>query len=158
MLAPSAHTARRLTAAGFTLVELAVVVMILGMLAAMAAPKLIGMSQKAVDNGLRHTLSVIREAIDNFSAEHPGQLPGEDGLAATFKSDLAPFLRGGEFPTCTVGPAKNSAVHMISGTDVSTALSATKATHSWLYDYVSGEFYVNSDELSPDGATLYVEF
>jgi general secretion pathway protein G len=157
MSAPSIRTSRRLIPTGFTLVELAVVVMILGVIAAIATPKLLGMSQKATDNGLRHTLSVIRGAIDSFAAEHPGQLPGEDGSEATFKSDVAPYLRGGDFPKCSLGPAENDAVHMMTGSDVSAAVAATQATHSWLYNYDSGEFYANCGELSSDG-TLYIEF
>src|SRR6478672_5438434 len=87
---------------GFTLIELVVVVMILGILAAIAAPRLFGASNQAVDNGVRHSLSVVRNAIDNYSAEHPGALPGANGGEDTFKSDLSSYLRGQDFPTCPV--------------------------------------------------------
>ena len=64
---------------GFTLVELVVVVMILGILAAVAAPKLLGTSSAASDNGLKQTLAVVRDAIERYAAENGGKLPG-DGI------------------------------------------------------------------------------
>src|SRR3954453_5319304 len=84
---------------GFTLIELVVVVMILGILAAVAAPKLLGTSSSAADNGLKETLGVIRDAIERFAAEHGGALPGTD--EASFKTALAPYIR--VFPKCPVG-------------------------------------------------------
>ena len=48
---------------------LVVVVMILGILAAVAAPKLLGTSSTAADNGLKETLSVIRDAVERFTLD-----------------------------------------------------------------------------------------
>ncbi len=87
---------------GFTLIELVVVVMILGILAAVAAPKLLGTSTTASDNGLKESLSVVRDAIERYTAEHAGTYPGgADG--STLAADLATYLR--VFPKCPVGPA-----------------------------------------------------
>ena len=60
---------------GFTLVELVVVVMILEILAAVAVPQLLSTSSTATDNGLRQTLSIIRDAIDRYAAENQGSPP-----------------------------------------------------------------------------------
>src|SRR5258705_11387625 len=79
---------------GFTLIELVVVVMILGILAAVAAPKLLGTSSTAAGNGLKETLSVIRDGVERFTAEHGGALPGQAGTEAGLKTDLVPDLRG----------------------------------------------------------------
>ena len=129
---------------GFTLVELVVVVMILGILAAVAAPKLLGTSAAATNNGLKQTLATVRDAIERYAAEHNGALPGaSDDSEATFKSDLSEYLRG-SFPNCPVGDVKDASVDVQTGDEL-TADSST----AWMYSTSSGEFIVNSDGSVP---------
>ncbi len=125
---------------GFTLIELVVVVMILGILAAVAAPKLLKTSSTAADNGLKETLGVVRDAIERFAAEHGGQLPGaSDNTEATFKTDLLTYLR--VFPKCPVGPKTN-------GVEINTTAGPMTgdddATKSWQYNVKDGGFICNS--------------
>jgi type II secretory pathway pseudopilin PulG len=132
--------------------------MILGILAAIAAPRFFGASNQALDNGLRQSLGVVRNAIDNYSGEHPGLLPGADGQELTFKTDLSAYLRGLDFPTSPVG-AKNNAVRMMTGSGpVGPSIGGTSATHSWVYQYQTGEFYINSNATSHDNVTTYDQF
>lgn len=145
------------TRTAFTLVELVVVVMILGIIAAIAAPKIFGTSHNATDNGVRYTLRAIRTAIETYAADHNGALPGADGSDTTFKNDIMPYLRGNEFPKCPVDAARYNDVHIMSGNE-QPGTSSTVGTHSWCYNYETGEFYINSTEVSRDGTTTYDEF
>jgi general secretion pathway protein G len=143
---------------GFTLIELVVVVMILGILGAMAAPRLLGTSKQATDNGVRQSLSVVRDAIDQYTAAHAGALPGANGQEPTFKADVAPYLRGQDFPICPVA-AKNNVVRMMAGTGpIAPSIGGTSATHSWVYQFATGEFRINSNVTASDGVTFYYEF
>ena len=143
---------------GFTLIELVVVVMILGILAAIAAPRLLGASHQATDNGARQSLGVVRNAIDQYTAEHAGALPGADGQELTFKSDIKNYLRGQDFPTCPIA-AKNNAVRMMAGSgSIVPSISGTETTYSWVYQFGTGDFRINSNAATNDGSTTYDQY
>ena len=128
---------------GFTLIELVVVIMILGILAGVAAPKLLKTSALATDNGLKQTLTIVRDAIELYAAGHGGVLPGADTDPLTFKTDLDPYMRG-RFPKCPVGPAPNRKVRMVNGGGpISGEASPGRG---WRYNYETGQFIVNWNE------------
>ncbi len=138
---------------GFTLIELVVVVMILGILAAVAAPKLLNTSSTAADNGLKQTLGVVRDAIERFAAEHAGSLPSGPNLA----TDLGPYLRGA-FPKCPVAGG-NDQVKVVATTPATGLLGNDDGTHSWVYSTEDGAFICNSHATSKsDPALNYDQF
>jgi len=135
---------------GFTLIELVVVVMILGILAAVAAPKLLNTSSSAAENGLKESLGVVRDAIERFAAEHAGQLPGTPaGTKAAFLTDITPYLRGAGLPKCPVAGANND----VAITNASAPLTAGAGGESWMYSTADGTFICNSGANCKSGDT-----
>jgi general secretion pathway protein G len=131
---------------GFTLVELVVVVMILGILAAVAAPKLLKTSDAASENGLKQTLSVVRDAIERYAAEQ-GKLPGDANTEQDLKDDLVQYLRGG-FPKCPVG--KKDATIKITTADTDIVGEAVP-TKGWHYCSGNGQFICNAATATSSG-------
>lgn len=134
--------------AGFTLVELVVVIMIIGILAAIAAPKVFNASKTATDNAARANLRIIRDAIDTYAANNGGALPGQSGSLPT---DLQPYLRNGVFPTCPVGSSTTVNTNTVEYLSAGTMPTADNTT-AWAYDKVAGYFIINDSANSNNGS------
>ena len=72
---PTAHPARRLATRGFTLVEILVVVVILGVLAAIVLPQFSNAAGDSKDSALQQNLFRMRQQIELYRQQHNGDYP-----------------------------------------------------------------------------------
>ena len=134
MLAPSVN--RGAKRRGFTLVELVIVVLVIGILTAVAAPKMMNTATNARISGTKQSLMVLRDALELFRAQN-GAYPS----VATINTNtgLMPFLSG-PFPINQVTTA-NQIATVVAGTSPITATVGTAG--GWSYDVATGELRAN---------------
>ncbi len=117
----------------FTLVELVVVILIIGILSAVAVPKLFNTATKARESGTRQSLAVLRDAIELYRSQNEVY-----PTAASLKSDLTAFLKG-PFPSCQVGANQNDTVVV----SASNPLTVTAGGAGWVYNETTGDIAIN---------------
>jgi general secretion pathway protein G len=66
---------------GFTLVEILIVVVILGILAAIVIPQFTDASEQAKESSLVSDLQTMRSQIELYKVQHNDRLPGEGGAS-----------------------------------------------------------------------------
>lgn len=152
----------------FSLVELVIVVVIIGVIAAIATPRISRGARGAADAAVLANLTTLRGAIDLYSVEHGGKLPGDDGEEDTLFNQLTkktdgagnvgnsagvhiygPYLRGG-FPPIPVGPNLGASGVVVKADDPPIVEEA-KADAGWIYNHQTGELIANTDDLDEKG-------
>ena len=155
----------------FSIVELIVAVVILGVLAAMAIPRFSQGAVNRVEADLKTDLAVLRTGIEMYYHDHgtyPAQKPAggeaaKAGTAAAFIRQLTqytdaegraratpsdifcygPYLQNG-VPPCSVSADRPSArIHLIAGEAVP-AYDQTAADAGWVYNFDTGYIAANS--------------
>lgn len=120
----------------FTLVEILIVVVILGILAAIVIPQFTNASQEATASSLRSQLQTIRSQIELFRVRNNGSLP-------TLVADQWDPLVDDDY-------LQAAPVNSLTGT--STVAAADGAGVAWVYDNATGEiFATNPDNIDFDG-------
>src|SRR2546422_692202 len=72
----------RATPRGFTLIEILVVIIVLGLLAALVGPRILGRVSEAKSASARTQIELLGLALDNYRLDNGSYPPTEQGLEA----------------------------------------------------------------------------
>jgi prepilin-type N-terminal cleavage/methylation domain-containing protein len=160
---------RRHARRGFSLIELVIVVVIIGIIAAIAIPRMSRGASAADDSALAQNLQIIRSAIELYQTEHGGTFPTANGSvtvadlltkysnaagdAASAAKDtgpaqivLGPYLRS--VPRITVGSEKGS---------IGIAAAAGSGV-AWIYDPTTATVTPNAGALVDNTGKAYASY
>jgi len=130
---------------GFTLVEILIVVIILGILAAIVIPQFTNASQNARESSLQSTLQTLRSQIQLYKLQHGDELPdlrtagaGWAPLTASTSYGTPSQSYGPYMQAVPVNPMNGNST-VIDGTVSTTSATApTVSACGFVYDYASG--------------------
>lgn len=131
---------------GFSLIEMVIVILILGIIAAVTAPRMFDTAAKAEVNSTKQQLAILRNAIEMYRAEY-GSYPETNQLDTRLVESL-----NGPFPIPQATSARGRAgVVYDSGADSTAALatSPSNTAAGWAYRPFDGRIKLNvetSDE------------
>ncbi len=124
---------------GFSLIEMVIVILILGIVAAVAAPKMFDTAKTAEENSTRQQLAILRNAIEMYRARD-GVYPLVNALPAR----MAEMLNG-PFPSPSMGTVRGLAgVYYDSNTDLAVAAVPSPGPgNGWVYKPANGSLKIN---------------
>ena len=136
---------------GFTLVEILIVVIILGILAAIVIPQFTNASEDARKSNMKSQLQTLRSQIELYKLQHRDQPPA---LATFWDSMTKQSDENEAIPPAAgekaYGPyMQSSVVNPLTNSD--TLAAAAGAGVGWVYDEATGEIHgVNKDGAESD--------
>ena len=102
----------------------------------------------------KHTLSIVRDAIELYVAENGGSLPPCTATGADFRTALAIYIRG-QFPSCSVGPTAGLATAMdIAPTGAGPTVADGTPAQGWKYNTADGTFICNYNAATASDASV----
>jgi general secretion pathway protein G len=141
---------------GFTLVELLIVVIILGILAAVVIPQFNTAAAESKEAALASNLATIRQAIELYKVQHNDTFPGAtvvtqlttttdaSGAAGT---KYGPYIRN-SFPANPIDASAAVAT-------AATMPGAPSGAGGWFYSTGNGEFRANVAGAGPSGTDYF---
>jgi general secretion pathway protein G len=137
----------RSTRKGFSLIEMVIVILILGIIAAVAAPRMFDTATTAEENTTRQQLQVLRNAIEMYRARD-GVYPESNDLPRAMLTML-----NGPFPAPSVGSHRGDAeVYYDGDADTETQVQpSAPAVGGWAYKPANGSLRLNVTASEGDG-------
>ncbi len=142
-------------ARGFTLVEILIVVIILGILAAIVIPQFTSASSDARKSSVASTLQSLRSQIELFKVQH-NDTPPKDATALwtvlggkTSTTDTTAVNALGTFGPYVQNPPANP----VNG--YTTAAAAAAANVGWVYSVPAGGYQVSATDTTGTGLLPY---
>ena len=129
------------TKSGFTLVEILIVVIILGILAAIVIPQFTNASQDARESSLLSQLQTLRSQIELYKLQHRDALPDlvTNWNPLTTKTDAAgaAWVAGDFFGPYMQSAPTNPVNGLANVTNGDSALATAAADCGFIYDYAA---------------------
>ena len=142
---------------GFTLVEILIVVIILGILAAIVIPQFTNASNDARQNSIASTLQTLRSQIELYKIQHADAPPPAASFLVQMQNasnTTGTTVAGGTDATHTLGPYIQAAP--VNPANGQTAVGAAAATTvGWVYTVSGSQYTIKAVDTTGSGTLTY---